>query len=90
MENYFVTDNVLDLDSNEGLEIIVTNTSNRLPKDIKPFYLHKENNNATMKHAKATIFFEPIVAVKMIREVSIVCMFLFNQRHPVILHLLML
>ena len=64
VDNCFVTDSVLDWDGNEVLVIIVTNARNRLPKDTKPFYLHKEKANATMKHTKATRFFEPIVAVK--------------------------
>ena len=41
VENYFVTDDVLDWAGNEGLGIIGTNGRNRLPKDIVPFYLHK-------------------------------------------------
>ena len=41
VENYFVTDDVLDWAGNEGLGIIGTNWRNRLPKDIVPFYLHK-------------------------------------------------
>ena len=44
--------------------------SNRLPKDIEPFYLHKEKIDATMKYTKAAILFEPIVAVNFVLEVS--------------------
>ena len=45
VENYFVTDTVLDWDGNAGLVIIGTNARHRLPKDIEPFYLHKEKKN---------------------------------------------
>ena len=55
---------VVDWTGNAGLVIIGTNVRNRLPKDIEPFYLHKEKTNANMKHARAERFFEPIVAVK--------------------------
>ena len=64
VENYFVTDAVLDWVGNEGLGIIGPNSRNRIPKDIKPFYLHKEKKIATMKHANSARFFETIVAVK--------------------------
>ena len=70
VDNYFVTDDVIDWDVNEGIGIIGTNVSNIPPKDIKTFYLHKDKKNATMKHAKAAIFFEAIVSVKTIQEVS--------------------
>ena len=73
-----------------GLGIIGTNARNKPPKDIEPFYFHKEKKNATMKHTKAARFFELIISVKKIREVSRVCMFPSNQRHPVILHLSMI
>ena len=64
VDNYFVTDTVLDWAGNEVLGIIGTNLRNRLPKDIKPFYLHKEKTNETMKHTKAARLFVPIFAVK--------------------------
>ena len=44
--------------------MIGTNARNRIPKDIEPLYLHKENTEATMKHAKDAIIFDPTVAVK--------------------------
>ena len=40
VEKYFVVDSIIDWYGNEGLGIIGTNVSNRLPKDIEPFYLH--------------------------------------------------
>ena len=64
VDNYFVTDAFIDWDGNAGLGIIGTNPMNMLPKDITPFYLHKDNTNTTMKHTKAARFFDPIVAVK--------------------------
>ena len=64
VENYFVTESILDWAGNAGLGIIGKNARNRLPKDIELFYLHKEKTNAMMKHAKAERFFGPIVAVK--------------------------
>ena len=64
VDNYFFIDAVLDWDGNVDLGIIGTNARNRTPKDIEPFYLHKENTNATMKHTKAASIFDPIVAVK--------------------------
>ena len=64
VDHYFVMENILDWSVNTGLGIIGTNASNILLKDIKPFYLHKEKTNTTMKHIKASRFFEPIVAVK--------------------------
>ena len=64
LDNYFVTDDVLDWAGNAVLGIISTNARNRPPKDIELFYLHKENTNETMEHTKAAILFEPIVAVK--------------------------
>ena len=90
MDNYFVMGAVFDWYGNKGLGIIGTNVRNRPPKDIGPFYPHKENKNTTMKHTKGARLFGPIVAVRKIGEVSSVCMFLSNQCHPVILHLLML
>ena len=50
---YFVTDAVLDWADNGDLGIIDKNARNRIPKDTKLFYLHKEKTNETMKHAKA-------------------------------------
>ena len=64
---YFVTDTVLDWAGNSGFGIIGTNAKNRLPKNIKPFYLHKEKMNEITKHTKAEGFFEPIIAVKNFR-----------------------
>ena len=64
MYNYFVTDAILGWAGNEVLGIIGTYARNRLLKDIGQFYFHKEKTNATMKHVKAAIFFETIVAVK--------------------------
>ena len=64
VDNYFVTENVLDWPGNAGIGIIHTNARNGPPKDIKPFYLHKENKNETMRHTKFERFFETIVAVK--------------------------
>ena len=66
VDNYFVMDAIIDWDVNANLGIIGTNVRNRLPKNIKPFYLHTEKKNATMKHTKAERFFDPIVAVKTI------------------------
>ena len=63
-DNYFVTDAVIDWAGNAGIGIIGKNVRNRLSKDIEPFYLRKENPNATMKHAKSERLFETIVAVK--------------------------
>ena len=57
-------DAVIDWAGNAGLGIIDTNARNRLPKDIELFYPQKEKKNATMKHTKAAIFFDTIVAVK--------------------------
>ena len=51
-------------DGNLDLGIIGTNARNRPPKDIEPFYLHKEKTNENMKHTKDTRLFEPIIAVK--------------------------
>ena len=53
VDDYFVTDDVLHWDCNAGLGIISTNAMNRLPKDVEPFYLHKEKTNATIKHTNA-------------------------------------
>ena len=53
VDNYFFRDAVIYWDGNVGLGIIGKNTRNRLPTDIEPLYLHKENMNATMKHTKA-------------------------------------
>ena len=64
IDNYFVTDAVLDWAVNAGLAIIGKNARNGIPKDIEKFYLQKDNTNETMKHTKAAMFFEPIVAVK--------------------------
>ena len=64
VDHYFVMDNIIDWYVNTGLGIIGTNASNILLKDIKPFYLHKENKNETMRHTKSERFFETIVAVK--------------------------
>ena len=41
MDNYFVMDAILDWSGNDDIGIIGTNARNRLPKDIKMFYLHK-------------------------------------------------
>ena len=54
VDNYFVTDAVIDWAGNAGLGIIGTNARNRLPHDIGPLYMHTEKTNATMKHTKAT------------------------------------
>ena len=64
VDNYFVTNAVIDWDGNAGLGIIGKNTRNRLPKDIEPLYLYKEKTNATIKQTKAARFFEPMVAVE--------------------------
>ena len=53
VDNYFVTDNVLDWADNGDLGIIDKNARKRIPKDIELFYLHKDKTNETMKHAKA-------------------------------------
>ena len=42
VDHYSVTGAILDRAGNTGLGIIGTNARNRLPKDIEPFYLHKE------------------------------------------------
>ena len=39
VDNYFVTDTVLDWAGNEGLGIIGTNMRHSTPKDIEMFYL---------------------------------------------------
>ena len=64
VDNYFVTNTVIDWAGNESLGTIGTNGRNRIPKDIEPFYLHKDKTNTTMKNTKAAIFFETIVSVK--------------------------
>ena len=64
VDNYFVTDGVLGWAGNAGLGIIGTNVSNRLPNDIEQLWLHKEKTNTTMKHTKAVILFDPVVAVE--------------------------
>ena len=64
VDNYFVMDAILDWAVNAGLGIIGINVRNRLPKNIEPFYLHKEKTNATMKHTNDARLFDPIVAVK--------------------------
>ena len=64
VDNYFVTDTVIYWAGNVGLGIIGTNARNKSPKDIEPFYFHKEKTDATTKHTKAARFFEPIAAVK--------------------------
>ena len=41
VDNYFVTDVVLDWSGNWGILIISTNVRDCLPKDVKSLYLHK-------------------------------------------------
>ena len=64
VDNYFINDGVLEWAGKAGLGVIGTNRRDLLPAGIKNEYLQKIPTNATMKHAKAARFTQPIVAVK--------------------------
>ena len=64
VDNYFVTDSVIDWYGNACIGIIGKNARNRLPEDIEHFYLHKEKTNVTMKNTNSARLFDPLVVVR--------------------------
>jgi hypothetical protein len=68
VDNYFISDDVLNWAGRNGLGVIGTNRRDELPKDIKSDYLHKIPTPSQIKHAKVARFTKPIVAVKDYEE----------------------
>ena len=63
-DNYFCSEQSLNIAGERNCGAIFTNARTRLPPEIAMKYLHKEKTSPVQKHAKTARMLQPIIAVK--------------------------